>query len=177
MGVGSQRRHWREAGTEEVQSGGEPGAEGKAGIAVKAGSGGSATRQVPAVQPVRGAHPEGRHRQPRHDRVQLPAGLQRRIPLRQDLEAALEEPHVPVPQEIQPFSFSAPRQSVVLRGRHAAPEATPHRDPEAVGARSEGNPSFSQAAGWGQRPARDNRGSLVLLTTENLSGAFRLSSP
>lgn len=125
MGVGSQRRYRREAGTGEVQSGGEPGASDKAGIAVKARSGGSATRQVPAVQPVGCAHPEGRHRQPLHGRVQLPAGLQRRIPLRQDLETALEEPHVPVPQEIQPFSFSAPRQSVVLRGRHAAPEATP----------------------------------------------------
>lgn len=83
----------------------------------------SAAPRVPAVWPVRSAHPEGPHRQPRRGSLELPAGLQGRIALRQDLEAALEEPHVPVPQEIQPLSLSA-RQPLILRGRHAAPEAT-----------------------------------------------------
>jgi hypothetical protein len=37
-----------------------------------------------------------------------PAGLQRRVALGQDLEAALEKPYVPVPQEIQALSHSPP---------------------------------------------------------------------
>lgn len=59
----------------------------------------------------------------RRGSLELPAGLQGRIALRQDLEAALEEPHVPIPQEIQPLSLSA-RQPLIFCGRHAAPEAT-----------------------------------------------------
>ena len=55
---------------------------------------------------------------------QLPAGLERRVALRQNLEAALEEPHVPVSQEIQPLSLSAPRRPLILRGRHTATETT-----------------------------------------------------
>lgn len=54
----------------------------------------------------------------------LPAGLERRVALRQNLEAALEEPHVPVSQEIQPLSLSAPRRPLILRGRHTATETT-----------------------------------------------------
>ena len=55
---------------------------------------------------------------------QLPAGFERRVALRQNLEAALEEPHVPVSQEIQPLSLSAPRRPLILRGRHTATETT-----------------------------------------------------
>lgn len=53
----------------------------------------------------------------------LPARLEWRIALGQDLEAALEEAHVPVPQKIQPLSLTAPRLPFVLHGRHAATEA------------------------------------------------------
>lgn len=161
-----------------MQSGGEPGTSDKEEIAVKARPGGSTTRQVPAVRPVRGAHPEGSHRQPRRGSVQLPAGLQRRIPLRQDLEAALEEPHVPVPQEIQPFSFSAPRQSVVLGGCHAAPEVTPAAIRKQL-ARGAGSAPAGYSPALAQEPAPDpdDGARLVLSTAENLSGAFRPSSP
>lgn len=53
-----------------------------------------------------------------------PAGLQRRVALGQDLEAALEKPYVPVPQEIQALSLPTRRQQLVLHGRHTAAEVT-----------------------------------------------------
>lgn len=111
-------------GSEERRGARGPGRVGQGRHRGRGRPGGSTAPRVPAVWSVCGAHPEGRHRQPRRGSLELPAGLQRRIPLRQDLEAALEEPHVPVPQEIQPLSIPAPRQPLLLRGRHAAPEAT-----------------------------------------------------
>lgn len=83
--------------------------------------GGAAPAVSPLALRLRGA---GNRARPFHCGQELPAGLEGRIALRQDLEAALEEPHVPVPEEIQPLSFPTTGQPLVLRGRHVAPEAT-----------------------------------------------------
>lgn len=104
---------------------------------------------------------------------QLPAGLERRITLGQDLEAALEEPHVPVSQEIQALSLAAPRRPLILRGRHAAAEATSAATRKQL-ARGEKEPRGA-TRGWRAgvgRPVRAGNPSLLTVLCSALCLGF-----
>lgn len=80
-----------------------------------------------------------RKREPRRG---LPAGLQRRVPLRQHLQAALEEAHMPLLQELQPLRLRPARR------RHLADT---HCRRAAVASRAAPGRRHSEARGRGPR--------------------------
>lgn len=98
-----------------------PAAARRSGRGARPGPGGAGgagrTRRCPFRLPPRGP--------PDEPGPLLPAGLQGRVALGQDLEAPLEEAHVPLPQEVQPLRL--PRARRRRRHLHLAAAARARR--------------------------------------------------
>lgn len=154
MGVGSRRRYRREAGTEEVQSGGEPGEPrrrqrsrlrpGRArGQRKPAGPGSPAGPRRASGRPPSLAPPRQRP-------VTCWSPAKNTAPARPGGSAGRTARVGPAGNPAALLLRSPP----VCRPpwRPCCSGSDPHRDPEAVGARSEG---YASRPGWGQEPAPD----------------------